>query len=61
MSQPYLLVSVEQWRAALASQAATERFLNRVMAQLDEAAGTTGWVGPQMPWHAWLADPDSDA
>lgn len=52
--QRYILVSVEEWRAALASQAATARFLDHVMEQLDEAAGTTGWVGPRMPWHDWI-------
>ncbi len=54
--QRYVLVSVEEWRAALASQAATERFLDRTMKQLDDAAGTSGWVGPRMPWHDWMED-----
>lgn len=54
MGQRYILVSTEEWRAALASKKATERFLDRVMQQLDEAADTVGWVGPRMPWHDWI-------
>ena len=56
MAQRYILVSVEEWRQALASQKATERFLDRLMQQLDEAADTVGWVGPRMPWYDWLDD-----
>lgn len=59
MGQRYVLVSVEEWRAALASEAATARFLERTMEQLDNAAGTEGWVGPRMPWHDWMDDRDA--
>jgi hypothetical protein len=54
--QKYILVSVAEWRAALASRAATQRFLERLMAQLDDAADTKGWVGPRMPWHDWIEE-----
>jgi hypothetical protein len=53
-----VVIDVREWRAALASQAATQRFLDVLMQRLDEAAGTEGYVGPQMPWHGWADDLD---
>lgn len=56
MSQRYVLVSVDDWRSALCSRIATEKFLKETMDLLDEAADTVDWTGPRMPWHDWLGD-----
>lgn len=51
-----VVISVADWRSALASQAATARFIEAIIEKLDVAAETQGYCGPQMPWHEWLED-----
>lgn len=52
----YVVIDADEWKKALASEAATSRFLEEVMDKLDEAAETRGYCGPEMPWHLWLRD-----
>ncbi|MEH3122017.1 MAG: hypothetical protein PGN16_08565 [Sphingomonas phyllosphaerae] len=56
MTGGVVVLRADEWRAALASEEATARYIERVIEQLDEAAGTQGYCGPRMPWHEWLKD-----